>query len=60
MKTSVTQVANITPNARLTAIGIKNFAWMFRFEGAAETPAAVVKLVRQIGRKRRAPASRTA
>ena len=59
-RTSVTAVANRTPAARATAIGIKNWACRLVSSINGVTPAAVVRDVSKIARNLASPAYRTA
>ncbi len=53
-------MANITPKASETAIGIRNWACMLRSAIKGLSPAKVVSEVSTMGRKRPTPAATTA
>ena len=49
MRIKVIIVANRTPNPRLSAIGMRNFAWILFSNNIGESPKNVVSVVRMIG-----------
>ncbi len=54
------KVANSTPKASDTAIGMRNWACMLFSSSSGVSPAKVVSEVSRIGRKREPPATRIA